>query len=242
MRELTFAIEYADGADPLMDVFAETPELAAVSFDGCVFDDRFWRIEEFEGPPDAVERATELRTAGRGESVTATACEATADYETIERGDGRATVYSYVEGVTAGKTVHTVAGRHLPAGTLFASRRQRDRHDWWLLLRSDRSVGAFFDNLTAALRDGLSFRTGHLVDATGWKQPLGADLVLPGEQQVALETAMEMGYFETPRATTMEEIASALDVPRSTLSYRLRRALARLTETYLDQIRSCPEW
>jgi predicted DNA binding protein len=60
------------------------------------------------------------------------------------------------------------------------------------------------------------------------------DVTLPGEQQVALRTAYEHGYYDTPRDATLEELATALDVPRSTLSYRLRRAEAQLVRNHVE--------
>lgn len=53
MRELTFAIDYASGADPIMDVFLDYPSLVAHSLDGFVTADRFWRIERVAGPAAA---------------------------------------------------------------------------------------------------------------------------------------------------------------------------------------------
>lgn len=46
---------------------------------------------------------------------------------------------------------------------------------------------------------------------------------LSEEQLEVLETAYRMGYFKVPQEVTAEEIASELDISRSTLSARLRR-------------------
>jgi uncharacterized membrane protein len=60
--------------------------------------------------------------------------------------------------------------------------------------------------------------------------PLGGDKIkqsmsgkLSDEQLEVLETAYQMGYFKVPQEVTAEEIASELDISRSTLSERLRR-------------------
>lgn len=60
--------------------------------------------------------------------------------------------------------------------------------------------------------------------------PLGSNKIkqsmagkLSGEQLELLETAYQMGYFKVPQEVTAEEIASELDISRSTLSERLRR-------------------
>ncbi|MHC3439782.1 helix-turn-helix domain-containing protein [Natrialbaceae archaeon A-gly3] len=46
--------------------------------------------------------------------------------------------------------------------------------------------------------------------------------ITPGQKE-ALLTALEKGYFNVPRATTMDEIAEGLDISTSALSTRLRR-------------------
>lgn len=60
--------------------------------------------------------------------------------------------------------------------------------------------------------------------------PLGSNKIkhsmsgkLSEEQLEVLETAYQMGYFKVPQEVTAEEIASELDISRSTLSARLRR-------------------
>jgi len=60
--------------------------------------------------------------------------------------------------------------------------------------------------------------------------PLGGNKIkqsmsgkLSDKQLEVLETAYKMGYFKVPQEVTAEEIASELDISRSTLSERLRR-------------------
>ena len=57
----------------------------------------------------------------------------------------------------------------------------------------------------------------------------------PGEgltdpQREALRSAYEMGYFEIPRTTSLNEVAAELDITASSLSERLRRAQTHLVE------------
>jgi len=93
----------------------------------------------------------------------------------------------------------------------------------------------FYDDIGARLRDGLSFRMGHLRDAgplatrvfSGHRTP-------PEEQEIALRAAVEAGYYDPPREITLDEIAATLDIPRSTLSYRLRQAESTLLHRYID--------
>lgn len=50
------------------------------------------------------------------------------------------------------------------------------------------------------------------------------DLGLTDEQYEALETAINLGYFEIPRETQLGEVADELDISDQALSERLRRA------------------
>jgi predicted DNA binding protein len=49
---------------------------------------------------------------------------------------------------------------------------------------------------------------------------------LTPEQRAALSVAIEAGYFEVPRQTTLIEIADELDISDTAVSQRLRRGLA----------------
>jgi predicted DNA binding protein len=91
-----------------------------------------------------------------------------------------------------------------------------------------------YDTLGGKLREGLSFRFEQLGDVSeSPMNPLSSVSVRP-EQRRVLELAAEEGYYETPRETTLDELASALDCPRSTVSYRLRRAEAELVDEFLS--------
>jgi len=51
----------------------------------------------------------------------------------------------------------------------------------------------------------------------------GSRYGLTEKQHEALDTAWELGYFEEPRETTLDEVADELDITRQSLSQRLRR-------------------
>jgi len=53
------------------------------------------------------------------------------------------------------------------------------------------------------------------------------------EQEAALRAAVEHGYYESPREVDVADLATHLDVPRSTLTYRLRRAEEHLAKQYV---------
>jgi len=58
---------------------------------------------------------------------------------------------------------------------------------------------------------------------------------LTDRQQTALRTAYLADYFESPRGSTAEEVASALDISDSTLLYHLRAGQRKLLDTYLAE-------
>lgn len=235
MREFTFAIEYEPGADPVMDVCIEYPSVVAHSLDGFVTADRFWRIERIAGPETALDAIEEVRFSSEqcGESITKNDCEAARYHDVLERRDGELVLYTYLEDITGCESIHTLAGKHLPSGLVFETRRQKSRHRWRVLMRSDARVGTLYDEIGARLREGLSFRMGHLRDADGWRRDSFAALSMPEEQRTAIRAAVAGGYYETPRETTLDELADELSIPRSTLSYRLRGAETRLAHRYV---------
>lgn len=62
--------------------------------------------------------------------------------------------------------------------------------------------------------------------------------LLSVDQREALHTAVTHGYYETPRQVDLSALADYLDIPRSTLSYRLRRAEAELAKQFTATDRS----
>lgn len=60
------------------------------------------------------------------------------------------------------------------------------------------------------------------------EQPGGRDYGVTDSQREALLAALEAGYFEVPRETTLRELASAFEVSDQALSARLRRGQAQL--------------
>jgi predicted DNA binding protein len=238
MREFTFRIDYEAGVDPVMDVCIDHPSLVARGLHGCVNDEYFWRVERFSGPATALGAVERLYRDEdvRTESVTETDCRAREHHEVLERSDGERVFYAYVERTGGGKSVELLAGRYLPHGSLLCSRRVEGRHEWRILMRSDEKVGLLYDALSANLRPELSFHMGHLRDADRWGHDSLRTVSLDPDQRTALRAAARHGYYRAPSEITLDELASKLDVPRSTLSYRLRRAEEQLVTEYLDGV------
>lgn len=236
MRELTFAIEYERGSDPLMDIFLDNTTTTSHSLDAVVNEDAFWRMEHITGPDQALDRLEDFRFDDDcySEAITESRCIADRYHDTVERSTKGLILYSYLADIQGGESVHTLAGRHLPRGLIFETRRHKARCWWRILMRSEERIGIFYDELVARLRNGLSFKMGHLRDVTQWRQEQISGDPLSEEQETALRAAVSAGYYDPPRQTTLDDLAADLGIPRSTLSYRLRQAESKLIHQYVD--------
>ncbi|MFC7019992.1 MULTISPECIES: helix-turn-helix domain-containing protein [Haloarcula] len=63
--------------------------------------------------------------------------------------------------------------------------------------------------------------------------PATSELTAP--QREALLLAYEMGYFDEPRAATLEDIAARLDISRQAVANRLRRGHRALIRKMLSE-------
>lgn len=236
MREFVFEIRYDPGADELMDLFIETPEARSTTFSCSMDSERLWRLDRITGPTSLVERATALLTGSTYNqlSISDRACGGRHYSDVLENSSQRSLVYSYFEEVVHCDSVPTITNRYINGALLFETIRQENTERWRILMEDDKKVGLLYDTLGGSLRDGLSFHFEHVRDATGpLLVPFDSPSVRP-EQGRVLEVAAENGYYETPRETTLDELAAELDCPRSTVSYRLRKAEAALVEAYLS--------
>lgn len=77
----------------------------------------------------------------------------------------------------------------------------------------------------------VSVQVTHLRSAECGDEPL---LGLTEKQQELLTVAYEEGYFEVPRGISQDELAARLDVSKSAISQRLRRAMTELCATSLS--------
>lgn len=60
-----------------------------------------------------------------------------------------------------------------------------------------------------------------------------AKFEVTSDQEVALATALDMGFFDVPRGVTLEEVATELDISEQAASARLRRGSANLVRNTL---------
>lgn len=232
MRELVVSLDYEPGTDPVMDVFIDHPDLVAQALD-IAWTGGLVRADRLSGPGEALAALDDVYRdpAVCNECAAPTDdCDADRTYEVVDDGEARRTVVTYHAHVEYCHSVPFLAGRTLPPGLLFDSRRRRDRHEWRVLMREDGDAGALFDALVAGLPDGVTASLQRLAGLERWGGPTGTPADLPPEQRAALETAVRLGYYDTPRGAALADIAEALDAPQSTVRYRLRRAEAWLTD------------
>ncbi|WP_367175194.1 helix-turn-helix domain-containing protein [Haloarcula rubripromontorii] len=238
MREFVFEIRYDDGVDELMDLFIETPEARSTTFLCSMGNAQLWRLDRITGPTSVVEDATALLTGSTYDqlSISARPCGGRHYSDVLENGSQRSLVYSYFEDLVHCDSVPTITNRYINGALLFEITRQENTERWRILMEDDKKVGMLYDTLGGALQDGLSFHFDHVSDAAGPLLNLFDSVSVRPEQSRVLELAAEKGYYETPRETTLDDIATELGWPRSTVSYRLRQAEAALVEAYITTI------
>jgi hypothetical protein len=234
MREFAFTLQFDPGEDALTDCFSEHEDARSRALVCALSDDRVWRLEQVTAPADALDDIKPLLLDPDSgiESLSATPCEATRSHDVLDDRRNQCTVYSVLDGVERCHTVPSLANRYLALGTLCRLQRRGPCQHWQILTRDERRVGLLFETLHEKLRDGVTFQFDHLKQAT-WTGEATPSTTLPGKQREALAAAVEHGYYETPRAITLDDLAATLDVPRSTLSYRLRKAEAQLATEYV---------
>lgn len=226
MREFAFTIEYEKGADPLMDVFIDNPDLHARTMNTHVSANSMWRIDRIAGPERALERLDEIYTAPEhcNECIGSRHCHTNWEHEFLETSPSRRTVYTYRPSPGDCYSIPQLACMYLGEGYICAAERRGNRYEWRILMRDDGDAKGLHDALSEELRDGLSLTFRQIGGPSLWAEEAVSLAELPYEQREAIEAAVRMGYYQTPRGTSMAEVAEILDVPRSTLQYRLQQA------------------
>lgn len=236
MREFAVTLDYDSGVDPVMDLFIEHPQLVSKAVDISVGAGGLTRVDRISGSPEAIDSVVEAYldpgicnecAAPHGD------CDADRSYEVIESEPGSRTVYTYHERISYCNSVPFHATMELPGGLLFDSQRRGRTHEWRILMRGDHAVGSLYEKLLEDLPDGVTLGFQRLTNPERWGKYTETVADLSPEQRRAIEAAVEMDYYATPREATLADLSAALEVPQSTLRYRLRRAEAWLTNTVI---------
>ncbi|WP_254543116.1 helix-turn-helix domain-containing protein [Halomarina pelagica] len=236
MRELVFALDYEPGCNPVADVLASHSEATVRSLSCHVTAESLWRVDHATGPAPALDALEDAyRTAEYcSDCLVTDDCGAECDTQPLDRTDGTLVIYTYWERTPVCTSVPHVALDYLGDGLLFETRRDGRRYTWRIILSNEADIHGFFDALRVEVGDCAGMELLRLTELSPRRPPTEREAdVLPAEQREALRAAVEHGYYETPRAVDLSELATRLDLPRSTLSYRLRRAEAQLAERFV---------
>jgi predicted DNA binding protein len=236
MREFVFTLEYEKGADEVMDLFIESPNLRAKTMAVHATTTSMWRLDRITGPTDALaEFETVLDTVTLCDEVIGM-CGAPIvewNYEILSKTENSLNVYSCREEGGDIQSIPHVAAKHIGDGLLMQAERRSALYQWRLLIDNTDTISTIYEEVDNGLGEGVSLSVQRLSEPKCW---FGNDIEtddLPPEQQAALETAVEFGYYETPRRNTVSEISNELDIPNSTFQYRLTRAEAWLANQFV---------
>lgn len=238
MQEFVFTVTYDRGSDPIADVLIDYPDVVMTLVNCSVTEDRIWFLNRITGPSAALERLDEvfLDPSHCNECLDAELCDTNWTYELLSSGETSRTVYSYG---TDGDDCHSIPGlgvAHLGDGLFHDAERRGDQYRWRMLVPEDAKLGGLYDTIDAGLRDGLRLRLDHLKEPTRWGDTVVSLADIPYEQRTMLRAAVERGYYETPKEITTQELADELDVPQSTVQYRLSRAEAWLATEFASEV------
>jgi predicted DNA binding protein len=233
MRELVFALEYDPGCNRVADALAEHPGAGVRSLSLHATDERLWRVDHATGTPDALDAIEDafLTSDYYADCLATEDCDATQTTRVLDRTDDTLVLYSDWERTPTCASVPHIARDHLGDGVLFETRHEGRHYTWRLVHSGEGDVTAFFDELEAAVGECARTEMLRSTDTAGEGARPSGDL--SPEQEAALRAAVEHGYYESPREVDVGDLATHLDVPRSTLTYRLRRAEQHLAEQYV---------
>ncbi|MCU4750471.1 helix-turn-helix domain-containing protein [Halobacteria archaeon AArc-curdl1] len=247
MREFVFALEYEPGTNPVADVLEAHAGTRIRSLSYHVTPDSLWRVDYATGSNEALEalEAAYAEPAYFADCLVRDDCGATCETQVLDRSNEELVVYTYWDRTDVCTSVPHLALEYLGTGLLFETYRESRRHRWRIVLDDDTPVREFFDALGAEVGECTGIEMLRLADVDPDRSLEGTSVEpdIPPEQRDAVRAAVEHGYYETPRAIELDELAAQLEIPRSTLSYRLRRAEAAMASSLVagDRPRVEPE-
>ncbi|MFB6196602.1 MAG: helix-turn-helix domain-containing protein [Haloplanus sp.] len=226
MKEIEFAVRYERGVDELMDVFHAHPTLSCRSSACYSSTTAMWRIDHVRGPADAIEAFADvfLDEDRCNECLDRRSCESRREYHVLDRAPESRTIYTYRQEVDRCHSLPYFVLDHVGEGVVFESRRTDGDYRWKILYPGDQPVGELFDTIEGTLRDGLSLELSHLRQSGNWDAGTRTAFRLSHAEWEVLTEAVDAGYYTRPREVTVEELSERLDLPRSTVQYRLRSA------------------
>ena len=238
MRELVFALDYELGCNAVADTLADYSDARIRSLSLHATETSLWRVDHATGSPESLEAIEDafLTADYYADCLVTEDCGATQTTQILEHTDDTLVLYSYWERTPTCSSVPHIALDHLGEGALFETRHEEHRYTWRIIHSGEGNVRAFFDALEDAVGECAQLEILRLTDASATSEDTHTDANgLPPNQQEALRAAVEHSYYETPREVDVADLAEQLDVPRSTLTYRLRRAEAHMAKRFVDR-------
>lgn len=234
MRELVFALEYAPDTNAVADILAANPETTIRSLSCHVTPDNLWRVDHVTGGEAALDELAETvaNAAYYTDCLARRDCEADWETQVLDRTNDALVLYSYWSRTPSCTSIPHLALDHFGEGLIFQTTWAGRRYEWQIISPDDTSYREFREAIETEIDEttGVSFvRVG---DAERTVSDDDESTLTP-EQDAALRAAVEHGYYQTPREIETYELAEKLGVPGSTLSYRLRRAEAKLADAYV---------
>lgn len=237
MRELVFALEYAPGRNRVADALADHPNAHVRSLSLHATEDRLWRVDHATGEPDALAAIEAAFRDGDyyADCLATEDCGATQTTRVLDRTEDTLVLYSEWTRTPTCASVPHIALDHLGDGVLFETRHEGRHYTWRVMHSGDGDVAAFFEAIEAAVGDAASMEMLRTAETARSSDDADDEAGgLSAEQKAAIRAAVEHGYYESPREVDVGELADHLDVPRSTLTYRLRRAEEYLAKQYVE--------
>ncbi|GAB7090477.1 hypothetical protein JCM18237_07480 [Halorubrum luteum] len=241
MRELVFTLEYEAGHNAVADVLAAHPEARIRSLSLHATQESLWRVDHATGASAALDDIEDAFLTGDyyADCLATEDCGARQTTQVLEHTDETLVCYSYWRRTATCVSVPHIALDHLGEGALFETRHEGREYTWRVIHSGSGDVRAFIESIETAVGDCAELELERLTDASSPSSPTGhGSGELSAVQADALRAAVEHGYYETPREIGVDELADVLDVPRSTLTYRLRRAEAYLAKRHMARGRS----
>jgi len=240
MRELAFEIEYDPESNRVADTLAEYPDAQIRSLSLHATTESLWRVDHVTGSTDALAdiEAAFLDADYYTDCLTPGHCGATQRTQTLESTDEMLVLYSYWERTDSCASVPHMALERLGHGVLFEATKQERRNTWRIVHSGEGDVRAFFNDLEESVGDAVEIDFQRLTDASSPVDTTTETADLSPEQEEALQAAVEHGYYESPGEIDVKGLADRLDVSRSTLNHRLRRAEEHLAKQRVAQMQS----
>lgn len=237
MRELVFALEYEPGCNRVADTLATHPDARIRSLSLHATAERLWRVDHATGTPDALAAIKDafLTSDYYADCLATDACGASQTTQVLDQTTDALVLYSTWERTSRCASIPHTARKHLGNGAPFETRHEGRHYTWRIIHSGTGDVPAFFDDLDDAVSICAQMeilRAAGTSTSTSDTDRGPNDLSI--DQEDALRAAIEHGYYKTPRTVDVSDLAEHLDVPRSTLTYRLRRAEEQIMAMYAD--------